>query len=816
MSGAPRPTRLPTSALRRHCDPNALGFRTTDELEPFEGLIGQERAIEAIDLGARMEKPGFNLFVLGSRGSARHYTVGALVERYADALPKPADWIYVHNFAKANQPHAIALPSGRAAELKSAMDHVIDELITSIPAVFDSDEYQTRRHALEEDARERQEKSFETLNEHARAQHIAFLRTPVGFTFAPMADGQVLKPEAFNALSEDERNAISARIEGLQKELATVLESVPRWERERRAKVRELDASFASVAVKAAMHDVGESFADLPEVAAHLKAVTDDMIRRASMFRVIAAQRGEEPAPGSPPVPDIVADDDPRFRRYRINPLVSNGAAKRAPIVIEDNPSVGNLIGRIESQAIFGALTTDFTLIRPGSLHRANGGFLMLDARRLLMEPLAWEALKRALRARKIAIEAPFERSGGVGGAVSLEPDPIPLSVKIVLVGDRTLYYLLADADPDFGDLFKIAADFEDAADWTDDTAHKFARLIASIARHEQLRPLSASAVARMIEEQSRNIEDTKRLSLHVSPLADLLRESDFWARQADHPVIDAIDVDKAIVARERRQDRVPTLMQESIDRGIVLVDTSGEKVGQINGLSVLTLGGHLFGKPSRITARVRVGGGQVIDVEREVLLGGPLHSKGVLILSAFLSARYALDRPPSLHASIVFEQSYGGVDGDSASSAELYTLLSALADVPIRQCFAVTGSVNQRGEVQAIGGVNHKIEGFFDVCRSRELDGKQGVLIPASNVQHLMLRRDVIEAVSAGRFNIYPVSTIDQGIEILTGIPAGERGADGRFPENSINRRVEDRLIAFSEARRRFGQPLDVLKDAT
>ena len=783
MSGAPRSARLPATALRRHCDPNVLGFRTTEELEPFEGLIGQDRALEAIDLGARMEKPGFNLFVLGSRGSARHYTVGSLVERYADALPHPPDWIYVHNFAKPNHPRAIAVPGGRAAPLKAAMDHVVDELIASIPAVFDSDEYQTRRHAIEEDGRERQEKAFETLNEHARLQHIAFLRTPTGFTFAPLADGQVMKPEAFNALPEGERKAISDKIDVLQKELAALLESVPRWERDRRAKVRDIDASFAGVAVKAAMHDVTEAFADLPEVAAHLKAVTEDMIRRSNVFRLVAAQRGEEPTPGAP-TPEILSEDDPRFRRYRVNLLVSNGAAKRAPIVIEDNPSVGNLLGRIESQAILGALTTDFTLVRAGSLHRANGGFLMLDARRLLMEPLAWEALKRALRSHQIKIEAPFERSG-VSGTVSLEPDPIPLQVKVILVGDRQLYYLLADADPDFGDLFKIAADFEDAAEWTDDTASKFARLIASIARHEKLRPLSARAVARMIEEQARDIEDTKRLSLHVSPLADLLRESDFWARQAGHAIIDAVDVDKAIVARERRTDRVPKLMQEAMDRGIVLVDTSGEKVGQINGLSVLTLGGHSFGKPSRITARVRVGNGQVIDVEREVFLGGPLHSKGVLILSAFLSARYALDRPQSLQASIVFEQSYGGVDGDSASSAELYALLSALADAPIRQSFAVTGSVNQRGEVQAIGGVNHKIEGFFEACSSAGLTGAQGVLIPVSNVQHLMLRNDVIEAVAAGR-----------------------------FPDGTINRRVEDRLIAFSDARRRYGPAIELSRD--
>ena len=423
-----------------------------------------------------------------------------------------------------------------------------------------------------------------------------------------------------------------------------------------------------------------------------------------------------------------------------------------------------------------------------------------------MLEPYAWEMLKRCLRARTITIETPMDRAS-VMSTQSLKPEPIPLSTKVILFGDRQLYHTLFEGDPDFAELFKIAVDFEDAVDWSDSAVHDYARLIGSIAQRETLRPLSAAAVARVIEDLGREAEDASKLSLRIGALADRLREADFWAAEAGHKIIDAVDIDRSISAYERRHDRVQIRGQEMIERNIMLIDTAGAKVGQINGLSVLSLGGYAFGKPSRITARVRMGTGQVNDIEREVELGGPLHSKGVLILSSFLSSRYALDRPPSLSASLVFEQSYGGVDGDSASSTELYALLSALSDVPVRQNFAVTGSVNQRGEVQAIGGVNDKIEGYYALCHARGLDGTHAVMIPKANEQHLMLRRDVVAAVEQGKFHIFSVATIDEGIALLTGTPAGERGKDGLYPEGSINRRVEDKLIAFSEARRKYAQ---------
>ena len=803
---AKHPLRLTPSRLRRVCDPNTLAFKTTAELKVFEGLIGQQRALEALDVGARIDKPGFNLFVLGERGTARHGTVRGLIEQYAARMPAPPDWVYVANFAQPDRPNAIALPPGRAEKFKAAMDHALDELFAVIPAIFESEEYQTRRRTAVEDVNEAQEHAFEALNEKSRTQSIALLRTPIGFTFAPIADGGVMKPEIFNALPEAKRKEIAAKIDGLQKELTLLMERVPGWERERRQKVTELDREYARLAVSDVMKDVAHAFADLPEVLAHIDAATLELIRQAALFRVSSVAKREEVVPGVQ-LADVVTEADPRFRRFRVNLFVGDGAKTSAPVVVEDNPSLGNLVGRIEQQAQMGALFTDFTLMRPGSLHLANGGYLLIDARRLLLEPYAWEMLKRSLRARAVSIESPIDRMS-IMSTQTLKPDPIPLSTKVILFGDRQLYQMLFDAAPDFAELFKIAVDFEDTIDWNDNAIVDYARQIGSIAQRENLRPLTAAAVARVIEELSREAEDSKKLSLRIGALADRLRESDFWAQEAGHTVIDAADINSAILAYEHRHERVRVRSQEMIEREILLIDTAGVKVGQINGLSVMSLGGYAFGRPSRITARVRMGTGQVMDIEREVELGGPLHSKGVLILASFLSSRYALDRPPALSASLVFEQSYGGVDGDSASSTELYALLSALAEAPIRQSFAVTGSVNQRGEVQAIGGVNDKIEGFFSLCRARGLDGSHAVMIPKANEQHLMLHRDVVAAVEAGQFHVLSVTTIDEGIAVLTGLPAGERGKDGLYPEGTINRRVEDKLIAFSEARRKYIQP--------
>jgi lon-related putative ATP-dependent protease len=539
-------------------------------------------------------------------------------------------------------------------------------------------------------------------------------------------------------------------------------------------------------------------------VQAYLEAAGKDLVRNVGLF---LSQSGEESEIVKQPADTA---RDPRFRRYMVNVVVGNGETpdEGAPVYEERNPNYGNLIGRVEHIAQMGALVTDFLLIKPGALHQANGGYLMIDARKLLLSPFAWEALKRALQASEIRIEPPSEM-GGLISTQTLDPEPIPLGIKVVLVGDREIYYLLMTYDPDFPGLFKVQADFDDSITRSAENDLSYARLIASIIRDHGLKPANGAAVARLIEQGARLADDREKLSIQIGHLADIVREADYWAGEAGAKEITREAVVRAVDEYIQRSDRLRDRTEETISREIVLLDTTGSKVGQINGLSVLQLGNFSFGRPSRITARVRMGAGRVTDIEREVNLGGPLHSKGVMILWGYIAGFYAQDIPLAMAATLVFEQSYGGVDGDSASSAELYALVSALSEVPINQSFAVTGSVNQTGEVQAIGGVNEKIEGFFDICHGRGLTGGQGVLIPKANVQHLMLREDVVEAARAGQFAIHAVEHINQGIEILTGVKAGERGPEGRFPVGTVNRLVEDKLKSFAERARAFGARL-------
>jgi lon-related putative ATP-dependent protease len=798
---APPSEPLPVSELRRTVDAASLGFKTTADLEPITGLIGQERALKAIEFGATIKAADFNMFVLGPPASGKSTAVRSYLERKAKSESTPADWVYVNNFDNHNRPLALRLPHGRAKLLVKGMIAAIDELRTTLPATFEGDDYQARRRAIDETFRSGQEEAFEALNQKAMGQNIAIMRTPTGFAMAPTHEGKVVKPEVFNQLPEAMRKDVEAKIEALQKDLETILEQVPRIDKIRRNQLSALNAEIGAVTVRAALDDLMADFKDLSDVQEFLAAAERDLVRNVGLFLMQGGEENEivkQPADTS---------RDPRFRRYMVNPMVSNGTIPSgAPIIEELNPTYGNLIGRIEHLAQMGTLVTDFLLIKPGSLHRANGGYLLIDARKLLLSPFAWEALKRTIKAREIRIEQPME-AAGLMSTQTLDPVPIPLAVRVVLFGDRELYYLLTAHDPDFRGLFKVQADFDDSIERTSENDKAYARVIASIVTEHALKPVDADGVARIIEEGARLADDREKLSIEIGRIADIVREADYWAGEAKRTVIGRADVARAIDEHIQRSDRLRDRAQETIDRDIILLDTEGSKVGQINGLSVLQLGDFAFGRPSRITARVHMGQGRVTDIEREVKLGGPLHSKGVMILWGYLAGRFAQDVPLALAASLVFEQSYGGVDGDSASSAELYALLSALSEIPIRQSFAVTGSVNQWGEVQAIGGANEKIEGYFDVCKARKLTGRQGVLIPASNVQHLMLREDVVEACVQGKFAIYPVSSIDQGIEILTGVKAGQRGADGAFPTRTVNRLVEDKLRAFAERGRSFSQ---------
>ena len=796
------PQALEASELRRVVNPATLGFKTTDELDPVSGLIGQERALKAIQFGASIKSYDFNIFVLGPPASGKTTAVKAHLGPKAAEMPTPTDWVYVYNFENANRPKALQLPHGRGKALARGMVATLDELRSVLPARFESEDYQVRRRAIDEQFRSGQEEALEALNAKAQGQNIAILRTPTGFTMAPMHEGKVVKPEVFNALPETMRKGVETKIEKLQAELATILERMPKADKARRGKLSELNEDVAKQAVDEAFGDLLASFSDVPAALDYVRAAGHDLIHNVGLF---LSTGEEENAIVKRPLDTA---HDARFRRYMVNVMVSNGdgSPSGAPIVEELNPTHGNLIGRVEHIAQMGTLVTDFLLIKPGALHRANGGYLLLDVRKVLLSPFAWEAVKRAIKAREVRIEQPIEASSfSLISTQTLDPEPIPLDVRVVLFGDRELYYVLSAADPDFWRLFKVQADFDDSIARSAENDNAYARLIASIVKEHKLKPFDASGVARLIDEGARLADDREKLSIEIGRIADIAREADHWSSEARRKVTTKQDVARAVEEQIQRADRLRDRAQETIARGVVLVDTEGSEVGQINGLSVLQLGSFAFGRPSRITARVRLGSGRVTDIEREVKLGGPLHSKGVMILWGFLAGRYALDVPLALAATLVFEQSYGGVDGDSASAAELLALLSALSDQPIKQSLAVTGSVNQRGEVQAIGGVNEKIEGFFDICRARGLNEQQGVLIPKANVQHLMLREDVVEAARHRQFAIYPVTTVDEAIEILTGIKAGERGPEQRFPAGTINRLVEDKLKSFAEKARGF-----------
>jgi lon-related putative ATP-dependent protease len=799
---------LPQQKLRNCVDPLDLGFETTDTLGDLDGLIGQDRAIDAIKLASKMKHKGFNLFVLGPTGTGRNQAVDTLLNTQANTRPVPCDWAYVNNFEDPNKPKALKLPAGTASKLKYAMQELVDDLGNEIPALFESEDYQSRRRSLEQEFGEQNEKPMADFIEAAGAEDIALMRTPMGYVLMAMRDGEVIKQEEYQKLTAEEQAVIDEKISRFQDRLAEVLRNAPKLEKEHRKRVTALHASMAEGTVSSRMSDLATRFSGIDTVADYLQAVQEDIIENAELFLAAVAEDSNGPFPNAIRKFHL----EPQFARYVVNVMVShngkskNGKSTGAPIVKEGLPTLQHLVGRIEHVSVMGALTTDFTLIQPGALHRANGGFLVLDARRVLSEPLAWDALKRSLQNGAVSITSVAERLSLISTS-SLEPDPIPLDLRVVLVGDRMLHALLVMLDPDFSELFKLQADFEEDLPRTKANLVLFARLIATVARGEGLKPQTAASIARILDHAARLAEDTKRLSLNIGTLTDVLREADHYASQRRAGLIDLRDVERALAEAERRKSRIKDRMQQAVDRKTILISTTGTAIGQINGLSVVGLGDYHFGRPSRITGRVRMGAGKLIDIEREVDLGGPLHSKGVLILSGYLTSTFALDAPFSLHASLVFEQSYGGVDGDSASSAELYVLLSALSGLPIRQGLAVTGSVNQLGEVQAIGGVNEKIEGFYDTCKARRLTGDQGVLIPKSNVSHLMLRPDVVEAVTKGAFHIIPIDTINAGIEVLTGTKAGRRQKSGTFPKGTVNALVEDRLREFAKKRRSFGQ---------
>ena len=795
MSNKQRIDPLPPGKLYTRCEPASLGFETTADLPATDVMIGQERALTAIDFGVRIPDQGYNLFVLGKSGSRRHNIVETFLQQISDRDQREAlDWCYINNFDDERRPIALSLPAGRGAALRRDAAQLIEDLQGAIPAIFESEQHESGIAEINQEFEEKVRASLSTLHEEAQKHDLSLVQTPHGFAIAPTADGKLISDEQFEQLPEEEKERRAAAMEAMSEEMRKHIEELPRWQKERRDRIKALHRDLVGLTVDQLIAPIKGRYAEFGKLVDYFDRLREDVIGNTKLF-----QPDEESVPGAG-----MAYGEASLRRYQINLLVDRSEDAHPPIIYENNPSVAKLFGTIEHLAQFGALITNFTMIVPGALHKANGGYLIIDAERVLMEPFAWSALKRALAAREIRIES-IGQLMNVVSTVSLEPDPIPADLKVILIGERRLYYLLTEYDAEFSELFKVAADFEDRVDRSGERIREYAQMLGNLARSHDLLPLTNRAVARTIEHGARLLGDSEKLTTRIRDVTDVVREANFRARQDGAPHIDAEHIEGAIDAQIARLDRIRGEMHEAIARDTVLIDTSGERIAQVNGLSVLELGGFRFGQPSRITASARVGDGTIVDIERETELGGPIHSKGVLILSAYLRGKYAAEMPLSVSASLVFEQSYGGVEGDSASIAETCALLSAIGEIPIRQSLAVTGSLNQHGHAQVIGGVNEKIEGFFDVCASRGLTGDQGVIIPADNVKHLMLRRDVVAAVEKGEFNVYPIASIDEAIELLTGVAAGERDDHGRYPVASVNGIVEKRLKKLTKLRQSF-----------
>lgn len=780
---------LPPERLRRQTDPTLFDFDTTAEVQPSEGIVGQPRATAALQFGLGMLGRGYHVYVAGAPGTGKMTAVNVYLRELARRRPAADDLCYVYNFADPERPRALRLPTGRGRQLAHDLDQVLAVAQQQLPRVFESDEYTSQRDAITKAVDDEREARLARLDEHARTEGFALQATPMGLLVIPLRDGKPMREEEFAVLSPEQREEWQRKKRHLDEEISEVLKSLRALERLARERLERLDRDVALYTVGGLLEDVMERYRDLPAVSQYLSEVREDLAEQVNLFRAPSARTDESIEPRWM--------RERALRRYRVNVIVGDGNVTGAPVVVEPHPTYQNLIGRIEREAQFGVLTTDFTLIRGGALHRANGGYLVLQAEDVLRQPFAWDGLKRALRDRVATIEDPADWLG-MAPVRTLRPEPTELDLKVVLVGDPTTFYLLYTLDPDFRELFGVRADFDRTMPRTPENERAFAGFVCRICDQENLCHANRSAMALIVEHASRLAEDQNKLSVQFGTIADLIRAASYWARQAGATTVGVEHIRQAIEQQTYRSNMIEQRIREAIARGILLVDVAGSAVGQVNGLAVHTLADYSFGMPVRITAAAGVGREGVVDVERESQLGGRIHSKGVLILAGFLVDRFAQSKPLGLTARLTFEQSYEEVEGDSASSAELYALLSRLSELPIKQGFAVTGSVNQKGEVQAIGGVNEKIEGFFATCREKGLNGQQGVVIPAANVQHLMLKDEVIAAVRDGQFHIYPVRTIDEGIELLTGVPAGVRGTDGRYPEGTVNARIEARLAAM------------------
>ncbi|WP_207060760.1 Lon protease family protein [Motiliproteus sp. SC1-56] len=789
MSG---PNRLSSKEIYRGCDPELLPFKTTENLEDFHGIYGQERAVEAMAFGMGMRRTDYNLFVMGHSQSGRFSFVMETLKKAAKKEKNPQDWCYLNNLADPRNPLAFYFAAGKGSVFRKDVNTLLERTASELPAAFENPGYQRQKSQIDREFSRLYDQALETVENEARGRSIALYRDAGSVGFTPVVNGQAMDEAAFSQLEEGERNQINQNISELEDFLNESLTTLPQWRREANEKQKKLEHETARETLAPLFQPLKEKYASQPRVVSYLKRVEADLIKNAADL-VGEDKSGENKS-------ELMRSAELE-QTYGVNLLVDHHKTKGVPVVFESHPTYENLFGRVEYTSEMGALLTSFQLIRDGSLHQANGGYLVLEAEKLFEHPMVWSALKRALKSKELRIESPFAEMAGIN-TITLAPEAIPLNVKVVIIGERDLYYLLQQMDGDFPKLFRVVVDFDEEVPRTEAAIRNYARLIKTLAQKEGCAHMTRRAVARLVEHSSRLAEDQELLSAHIGEMMDLVFEADFKRERTGEALIGHEHIEMALLAKERRTDRLSTKLRDEILNEVILINTEGKAVGKCNGLTVLQVGDVSFGTPARITATVHPGDRGVVDIEREVTLGQPIHSKGVLILSGYLGHKYAQDFPLSVSASIALEQSYGHVDGDSASLAEICTLISALTHTPISQEYALTGSINQYGEVQAIGGVNEKIEGFFEICKSKGLSGSQGVIIPRANRRNLMLKAEVVGAVEMGLFHIYTVATVDQALELLTGRKAGVLKSDGTFTQRSLNHRVVKRLREMAKAK--------------
>lgn len=782
--------RLTPDQLTAPIDLDSLGFTTTDDLEPFRGILGQERAVEALQFGVAMHRPGYNVFVMGDPGTGRFSYVQRYLRTEAKRQITPQDYVYVNNFDDPREPWVISLTPGSAGELIETIDRFIDNLLATFPAVFEHPAYQQKKSAIDRAFNQRYDRALDSVERRAHDKSIALYRDSQNIAFTPMKEGKALDEADFAQLPEEERERFHSDISELEEVLNQELASLPQWKRESSNQLRELNEETITEALQPLLEPLLEQYSGNQAICDYLQAMRQNLLK--TVIDQLVEERQLEARPDAFKKQLLIEQYSPSL-------VVGHHTNGGAPVVHEPHPSYDNLFGRIEYTPEQGALITSYRHIRSGALHRANGGFLLLEAEKLLGEPFVWDALKRSLHSRQLKMESPWADMGRLA-TVSLTPQVIPLDVKVVIIGSRQVYYALQDLDPDFQEMFRVLVDFDEDLARTPESIEGMAQLLKTRTSEEGLAPLTAAAVARVLTYSTRLAEHQKRLSARISDIFQLVAEADFTRQLAGDPVTDTAHIERALRAKETRTGRVSARIHEDMLSGVILIDTDGAAVGKCNGLTVLEVGDSVFGLPARISATVYPGGSGIVDIEREVNLGQPIHSKGVMILTGFLGSRYAQKHPLEISASIALEQSYGYVDGDSASLGEVCTLISALSRTPLKQCFAITGSINQFGEVQAVGGLNEKIEGFFRLCQARGLTGEQGVIIPRSNVPNLMLGEEVLQAVRAGQFSVYGVSRVDEALALLAGEPAGDMNDEGDFAEGSINARVVARLAEIAE----------------